>query len=123
MRKLARLRYSGLADEGPFAMNVEKSEYEDPNHRKECMTVVRVPSPMLVPLLSLVSWMPLHATNACDLPQLRNQKQDAATVQRLEDAWSTAFLRGDTEFMSCLLIPEFTEIMRSGALKVRVDDR
>jgi uncharacterized protein DUF4440 len=66
--------------------------------------------------------MPLHATNACDLPQLRNQRKDAATVQHLEDAWSRAFLHGDTQFMSCLLVPEFTEIMRSGALKFRVDE-
>jgi hypothetical protein len=44
------------------------------------------------------------------------------TVQRLEDAWSIAFLHGDTEFMRCLLIPEFTEIMRSGALKFLPDE-
>jgi hypothetical protein len=61
--------------------------------------------------------------DACgDLPELQHQHQDAATVRHLETAWSVAFLRGDTQLMGCLLIPEYTEIMRSGALKHRSDE-
>jgi hypothetical protein len=60
--------------------------------------------------------------NNCDFPSLRNQQRDAATIQRLETAWSEAFLRGDTAFMSCLLAPDYTEIMRSGELKTLKDE-
>ena len=60
--------------------------------------------------------------NNCDFPSLRNQQRDAATIQRLETAWSKAFLRGDTAFMSCLLAPDYTEIMRSGELKTLKDE-
>ena len=58
----------------------------------------------------------------CDFPSLRNQQRDAATIQRLETAWSEAFLRGDTAFMSCLLAPDYTEIMRSGELRTLKDE-
>lgn len=54
---------------------------------------------------------------SCDFPQLKNQHRDIATVRRLETAWSEAYLRGDANLMSCLLAPDFTEIMRSGELK------
>ena len=57
------------------------------------------------------------AVNNCNLSELKNQQEDAITIQRLEIAWSQAFLRADTRFMRCLLAPEFTEIMRSGELK------
>jgi len=62
------------------------------------------------------------AADDCALPQLMNQREDAATIQRLEGAWTDAFLHGDTEFMRCLLLPEFTEIMRSGELKSLSDE-
>jgi|ERR1051326_1008203 hypothetical protein len=64
----------------------------------------------------------LHAADNCDLPQLQHQQKDMATIKHLENAWSVAFLHGDTQFMSCLLVPEYTEIMRSGALKNRSDE-
>lgn len=54
--------------------------------------------------------------NKCDFPQLKNQQKDAATIERLEMAWSEAFLRGDSDFMSCLLTPDFVEIRRTGEL-------
>jgi hypothetical protein len=57
-----------------------------------------------------------NAANKCDLPQLRNQQRDAATIERLEMAWTEAFLRGDSGFMNCLLTPDFTEIRRTGEL-------
>lgn len=58
----------------------------------------------------------------CNFPQLKNQQEDAATIQRLEMAWTEAYLRGDTGLMSCLLAPDFTEIMRSGELKSLSDE-
>ena len=59
---------------------------------------------------------PSWAASPCNLPQLANQRKDAATIQHLEDAWSTAFLRGDTELESCLLSPDYREIRRSGEM-------
>jgi hypothetical protein len=58
----------------------------------------------------------------CDYPELKNQKEDEATIQRLELAWTEAFLRGDTVFMRCLLAPNFTEIMRGGELRTLQDE-
>ena len=50
-------------------------------------------------------------------PELRHQSRDAPTIQRLENAWSRAFLTGDGDFMKCLLLPGFREILRSGDVK------
>jgi hypothetical protein len=58
----------------------------------------------------------------CALPELADQKPDAATIQRLEKAWSTAFLRGDTHFEECLLTPDFTEIKRTGKIDQLSDE-
>jgi hypothetical protein len=58
----------------------------------------------------------------CNFAQLGNQQKDAATIQRLEMAWTEAYLRGDTGLMGCLLAPDFTEIMRSGELKTLSDE-
>lgn len=66
----------------------------------------------------LRSHSPQPTQSACESrPELRNQSRDAATVQRLENAWSRAFLKGDGDFMNCLLLPKFTEILRSGDVK------
>lgn len=59
-----------------------------------------------------------HTQIPCESrPELQHQTRDAATVQRLENAWSRAFLTGDVAFLRCLLVPEFTEIVRSGEVK------
>jgi hypothetical protein len=60
--------------------------------------------------------------NTCLQPALLHQRQDEATVQRLEEAWSLAFVRGDTEFERCLLAPAFTEIMSNGEIKFLADE-
>lgn len=73
-------------------------------------------------IIAALSGIRLYAQDNCNLPQLANQQKDAATIQRLEDQWSIAFLHGDTEFMRCLLIPEYTEITRSGELKYLRDE-
>jgi len=64
-------------------------------------------------ILSLAS-VPLFAEGSCSAPELANQKQDAVTVQRLENAFTVAFLKGDTDFQKCLLLPEYAEVSRSG---------
>jgi hypothetical protein len=83
------------------------------------MTLRAIPSLLLL-LAATVSAK--GEGNDCNFPQLRNQHQDAATIQRLEIAWSEAFLRGDTAFMSCLLAADYTEIMRSGELQTLSDE-
>jgi hypothetical protein len=50
----------------------------------------------------------------CARPVLAHQRRDEATIQRLENAWSIAFLTGDTELEACLLTPDFTAIMSTG---------
>lgn len=52
----------------------------------------------------------------CARPALAHQQRDAATIQRLESAWTLAYLAGDTEFEACLLTPDFTEIMSNGSI-------
>jgi hypothetical protein len=52
----------------------------------------------------------------CDRPALAHQRQDVATIQKLEGAWTLAYLSGDTEFETCLLTPDFTEIMSDGSI-------
>ena len=52
----------------------------------------------------------------CARPALAYERRDAATIQRLESAWSLAYLTGDAEFEACLLTPDFTEIMSNGSI-------
>jgi len=52
----------------------------------------------------------------CDRSALAHQRRDAATIQRLESAWTVAFLSGDAEFEACLLTPDFAEIMSNGSI-------
>jgi len=53
---------------------------------------------------------------------LMHQHKDVATVQQLENAWSMAYLRGDTELERCLLTTDFTEILRTGEVKTLADE-
>jgi hypothetical protein len=73
---------------------------------------------LLSPLCALlVCALPLPAKDNCTLPSLMRQRRDVATIQHLEDEWSRAYLRGDTELERCLLSPDFTEILRTGEVK------
>src|SRR5215470_1241053 len=56
------------------------------------------------------------ASADCARPALAHQRRDEATIQRLETAWSIAYLTGDTELEACLLTPDFTEIMSNGII-------
>lgn len=63
-----------------------------------------------------------RAHSVCNLKPLRHQQRDAATIVRLEAAWNVAFLQGDTALERCLLMPDFTEIMRDGDVKYLSDE-
>jgi hypothetical protein len=52
----------------------------------------------------------------CSSKQVPSQQRDSATIQRLERAWSVAFLTGDTAFEQCLLLPDYTQINRDGSI-------
>ncbi|HEX3437158.1 MAG TPA: nuclear transport factor 2 family protein [Pseudacidobacterium sp.] len=59
---------------------------------------------------------------SCDhIPELANQHHDEATVQRLEGAFTNAFMKGDTDFEKCLLAPNYAETSRSGKWLVLSD--
>lgn len=64
----------------------------------------------------------LTSTPNCAMPALAAQHHDAATIRRLEHAWSVAFLTGDTAFEQCLLLPGFTEIHRNGSITNLADE-
>ena len=63
-----------------------------------------------------------HARAACIRPALAHQRRDAATIQKLEMAWTAAFLTGDTEFEECLLTGDFTEIRSNGTIHHLADE-
>jgi hypothetical protein len=64
----------------------------------------------------------LRKSGACHGPELMNEHKDVATLQRLEAAWSIAYLKGDINFERCLLTPDFTEIMGCGDMAELKDE-
>jgi len=73
-------------------------------------------------IVLLLCSLPLQAKDTCKVRSLMHQRRDVATVQHLEDEWSRAYLRGDTDFERCLLAADFTEILRTGEVKVLADE-
>jgi hypothetical protein len=51
----------------------------------------------------------LSQASPCQVQPLLNQREDVATILHLEQEWTRAYLRGDTDFELCLLTPDFTE--------------
>ncbi|HEX3969377.1 MAG TPA: nuclear transport factor 2 family protein [Edaphobacter sp.] len=64
----------------------------------------------------------ISAKAECANPELKNQKKDTETIQRLEKAWSSAFSHGDTAFEACLLTPDFMEIRSDGKINHLTDE-
>jgi hypothetical protein len=62
------------------------------------------------------------ADDKCSRAELQGQSRDIATVQRLENAWSIAYLKGDEDLEECLLTPDFTEILGDGSIKHLQDE-
>ncbi|PXV59033.1 hypothetical protein SAMN04487785_11749 [Dyella jiangningensis] len=50
-----------------------------------------------------------------------SQQRDAATIQRIEQAWLTAEYRGHPEYLACLLEPDYHTSSRSGLVRSRQD--
>jgi hypothetical protein len=73
-------------------------------------------------VLLLLFSVPLRAQNTCDRSELKDEHRDVATIRRLENAWTVAYLKADANFERCLLSPDFTEIMRSGEVKFLPDE-
>lgn len=63
-----------------------------------------------------------RADGRCSRPELQSQTRDVATVERLEKAWTLAFLSGDEELERCLLTPDFTEVLSDGSIKHLADE-
>jgi hypothetical protein len=76
---------------------------------------------LLTALTLSFSTVPLLA-EGCDIPTLTGQQKDAATVQKLETAFTVAFLKGDTDFEKCLLLPNYSEVSRSGKWRELSDE-
>jgi hypothetical protein len=58
---------------------------------------------------------------ACAAISTPDQKRDAETLQRIEQAWLTAEYRGHPEYLECLLEPDYRTSSRSGLVRTRAD--
>jgi hypothetical protein len=58
----------------------------------------------------------------CQTESLLHQRKDVLTIDRLEEAWTLAYLRGDSDLERCILAPDFTEILRNGEIKFLQDE-
>jgi hypothetical protein len=67
---------------------------------------------LLVLFLVVVGTLPIHAADCAKI--LGPQKADAASLDRVEDAWNEAFNRGNTEYLECLLVPDFVTVTPHG---------
>ena len=45
---------------------------------------------------------------------LGEQSPDAASLKRVEDRWNEAFMRGGTEYLECLLAPQYVSVSPAG---------
>jgi hypothetical protein len=57
----------------------------------------------------------------CAAVQTPDQRHDQATLQRIELAWLTAELRGNTQFLECLLLPDYVNIGKDGQTHPRAE--
>lgn len=67
---------------------------------------------LLVLFLVAVGALPLLAADCAKV--LGSQAADAASLERVEDAWNEAFNRGNTEYLECLLVPDFLTVTPRG---------
>lgn len=65
-------------------------------------------SSLLVLVLVAGGALPLLAADCPNV--LGPQKADAASLERVEDSWNEAFMRGNTEYLECLLVPDFVTV-------------
>jgi hypothetical protein len=62
------------------------------------------------------------AQSSCGSKSFADQRQDEATIRRLEAAWNNAIAQGDSSFEGCLLASDFTVVVSSGEVKTRNDE-
>ena len=53
---------------------------------------------------------------SCQDHQVANQHLDAASVRRVDSAWSAAYVRGDTTFLRCMLASDYRGFNTKGVL-------
>jgi hypothetical protein len=63
-------------------------------------------------LLAVASAFPLFAADCGKV--LGPQQVNAASLQRVEDDWNEAFMRGKTDYLECLLVPDYTTVTPRG---------
>jgi uncharacterized protein DUF4440 len=50
---------------------------------------------------------------------LGQQSPDAASIQKVEHGWTDAFLHGGTEYLECLLVPDYVSVSGKGVARDR----
>ena len=45
---------------------------------------------------------------------LGKQSSDAASLKKVEDKWNEAFMRGETDYLECLLAPDYVSVSPAG---------
>jgi hypothetical protein len=68
-------------------------------------------------LAALLSCSPLLADDCARFAT--GQKADAESVRQVERQWSKAFLSGDTDFLECLLEPDYESVWFTGEVRSR----
>lgn len=56
--------------------------------------------------------LPVFAQNCGRI--LGQQKPDAASIKKVEDAWSDAYTNGETDYLDCLLSPDYVSVSARG---------
>ncbi|MGC1169645.1 MAG: nuclear transport factor 2 family protein [Candidatus Acidiferrales bacterium] len=62
---------------------------------------------------------PAHAQNCSH--EKSDSKPDAESVARVEKEWTKAFLSGDTDYLECLLEPDYQSVSYTGEVRSRQD--
>lgn len=75
----------------------------------------------LLAVLALLSFSlnPAHAQNCSQ--QKTGSKPDPESIARVEKAWTNAFLSGDTDYLDCLLEPDYQSVSYTGEVRSRQD--
>jgi hypothetical protein len=66
--------------------------------------------------MSVILALLLAAGTDCRDHRVPGQRQDAASVRRVDSAWSTAYVHADTTFLRCLLAPDYVNYALSGTV-------
>jgi hypothetical protein len=64
---------------------------------------------------------PVKSSSDCAAASTPHQKKDEDTIRRIEQGWLTAELRGNPQFLECLLEPDYRTSGRNGKVRSRKD--